>query len=98
MMFVLADNEKIGQYLADCIDERFESRRQFCKKYLEAKGEQMDNGHMRNMSNRLSQILKGKKEIQLYDLPLFCRLLETSCEDILSAGKNHAPASMRLTN
>ena len=98
MMFVLAEKEEIGQYLAGCIDEQFESRRQFCKKYLEAKGDQTDNEQIRNMSNRLSQILKGKKEIQLYDLPFFCRLLEKSCEDVLSAGKSHAPASMRLTN
>lgn len=97
-MFVLAEKEEIGQYLAGCIDEQFESRRQFCIKYLEAKGDQTDDEQIRNMSNRLSQILKGKKEIQLYDLPFFCRLLETSCEDILSAGKSHAPASMRLTN
>ena len=50
------------------------------------------------MSNRLSQILNGKKEIQLYDLPVFCHLLEMSCEDILSAGESHVPASSRLTN
>lgn len=50
------------------------------------------------MANRLSQILNGKKEIQLYDLPLFCRLLEVSCEDILSAGMSRTPASARLTN
>lgn len=97
-MFALADNEKIGQYLMGLIDERFKSRRQFCKEYLMARGEQVDNEHTRKMSNRLSQILKGKKEIQLYDLPLFCRLLEMSCEDILSAGKSHTPASARLTN
>ena len=53
---------------------------------------------IRKMSNRLSQILNGKKEIQLYDLPLFCRLLEISCEDILSAGKIHTFASAHLTN
>lgn len=98
MMFVLADNEKIGQYLANRIDKQFKSRRQFCAKYLEAKGEQADNEQIRKMSNRLSQILNGKKEIQLYDLPLFCRLLEVSCEDILSAGTSHTPASARLTN
>lgn len=99
MMFTLADNRKIGQYLAARIDERFKSRRQFCSKYLETNtGRQVDNEQIQKMSNRLSQILNGKKEIQLYDLPLFCRLLEVSCEDILSAGESHAPASTRLTN
>ena len=97
-MFVLADNKKIGQYLTNQIDEHFKSHRQFCKKYLEAAGEEANSEQLRKMSNRLSQILSGKKEIQLYDLPMFCRLLEMSCEDILSAGESHAPASSRLTN
>lgn len=97
-MFVLADNKKIGQYLTSQIEERFKSHRQFCKKCLEAVGEEVNSEQLRKMSNRLSQILNGKKEIQLYDLPVFCRLLEMSCEDILSAGESHAPASSRLTN
>lgn len=102
-MFSLADNKKIGQYLKnrihECIKEqRFKSQRQFCKAYLEAADEQVDNVQIQKMSNRLSQILNGKKEIQLYDLPVFCRLLEVSCEDILSAGTSHAPASAHLTN
>lgn len=97
-MFELADNKKIGQYLTGRIDERFKSHRQFCIKYLEEMGEQATDEQIQKMSNRLSQILKGKKEIQLYDLPLFCRLLEVSCESILSAGKFHTSASAHLTN
>lgn len=97
-MFVLADNKKIGQYLTSHIEERFKSHRLFCKNYLEAMGEESNSEQLRKMSNRLSQILNGKKEIQLYDLPVFCRLLEMSCEDILSAGESHVPASSRLTN
>ncbi len=61
-------------------------------------GEEANSEQLRKMSNRLSQILNGKKEIQLYDLPVFCQLLEMSCEDILSAGESHVPASSRLTN
>lgn len=97
-MFELADNEKIGQYLSRRIDERFKSHRQFCIKYLAETGSQADSDRIQKMSNRLSQILKGKKELQLYDLPLFCRLLETSCENILSAGESHTPASAHLSN
>ena len=97
-MFTLANNEKIGQYLIARIDERFKSHRQFCREYLIAADIRADSEQIRKMSNRLSQILNGKKEIQLYDLPLFCRLLEVSCEDILSAGKNHTPTSAHLTN
>lgn len=97
-MFILADNEEIGQYLMKHIEEHFESHRQFCKQYLIDMDKQADKDEIQKMSNRLSQILSGKKEIQLYDLPSFCRLLEVSCEDILSAGKSHVPASVRLTN
>lgn len=98
-MFILeTDNEKIGQYLKKCIENRYKSHRLFCKKYLETAGKPVDSDQIQNMSNRLSQILKGKKEIQLYDLPLFCHLLEVSCEDILSAGKSHAPTAAHLTN
>lgn len=97
-MFKLADNKKIGQYLTERINEHFKSHRQFGIAYLEIAGEEADSDQIRNISNRLSQILNGNKEIQLYDLPLFCRLLEVSCEDILSAGESHAPASTRLTN
>lgn len=98
MMFVLATSNEIGQYLTTRIEERFKSHRAFCRKYLETIGEDANSEQLRKMSNRLSQILKGKKEIQLYDLPLFCQLLEVSCEDILSAGKSHTPSSARLTN
>lgn len=98
MMFELADSKKIGRYLAERIGEQFSSRRQFCKAYLEAACEQVDNIQIQKMANRLSQILKGEKWIQLRDLPVFCRLLEITCEDILSAGEAHVPASTRLTN
>ena len=100
MMFTLEDNKKIGQYLGKRIDERFKSRRQFCKAYLKASENQANpsNDQIGKMSNRLSQILNGKKGIQIYDLPFFCRLLEVSCEEILSAGKIHTPTSTHLTN
>lgn len=99
-MFSLADNKEIGQYLMERIDsdKRFKSHRHFCRGYLIAKGEQVNNETVGRMANRLSQILKGEKGIRIYDLPLFCQLLEISCEDILSAGKSHAPASTHLTN
>ena len=98
-MFKLADNKEIGKYLLKHIDKRFKSHRQFCRQYIETDtGEPADREHIAKMSNRLSQILKGEKGIQLYDLPLFCQLLEVSCEDILSAGRVCVPASARLTN
>ena len=82
------------------IEERFSSHRKFCIAYLEASENQANpnDDQIRKMTNRLSQILNGKKGIQMRDLPFFCRLLEVSCEDILSAGKIHTPTSAHLTN
>ncbi len=97
-MYKLAGKKEMGQYLAECIDRRFESRRKFCTAYLEEKEGTVDDASIGRMSNRLSQILQGNKDIRLYDLPIFCHLLELSCEDILSAGTYHVPASERMTN
>ncbi len=97
-MYQLATKEEIGRYLTKCIEEKFESHRKFCRAYLEKQEGQTDNESIRRMSNRLSQILKGNKEIQLRDLPTFCYLLEVSCDDILSAGTYHVPVFQRRTN
>lgn len=98
MFRIEKDNEKIGRYLKERIEDRFESHGKFCKRYLEMAGEPTGQDQQRKMANRLSQILKGKKGIQLYDLPLFCQLLEVSCEDILSAGESCTPTSAHMTN
>lgn len=50
------------------------------------------------LANRLSQILQGKKGIQIYDLPIFSELLKITFEDILSAGEIKNPINDRLTN
>ena len=50
------------------------------------------------MQNKISQILKGKKGVQTYDLPVFCKLLDKSCEAILSAGEVFVPEVNRMTN
>ena len=97
-MFKLADNKEIGVYLKSAIDKKYESVRQFGKACLEEKNIPTDNESLRNMSNRLSQILNGKKGIQLEDLPVLSKLLEMSCEEILSAGKCFAVTSNHLTN
>ena len=97
-MFELADKEDIGRYLAKRIDGSFPSRRQFCKAYLEMGGEMANEDEINKMSNRLSQIIKGRKSVQVYDLPIFVRLLDVSCEEILSAGKCFVPVTTHLTN
>lgn len=99
-MFKLEENNKqIGQYLSKLIDGKYKSRRQFCIAYIKADGNRdADNDAIQKMSNRISQIIQGKKAIQIYDLPIFTMLLDVSCEEILSAGKCFLPVSTHLTN
>lgn len=98
-MFELADNKKIGTYLKRAIHKKdYKSVRQFGKAYLEERNLPTNAENLRNMSNRLSQILNGKKGIQIDDLPVFTKLLDMSCEEILSAGKCFTPSSNHLTN
>lgn len=97
-MFELADNEKIGIYLKEKIGEKFKKQRHFCKRYLECQGKVLNDDEIRKVQNRLIQIIKGNKSIQIYDLPIFCELLDATCEEILSAGENFAESPKRMTN
>lgn len=97
-MFELADNEKIGIYLKEKIGEKFKKQRHFCKRYLECQGKVLNDDEIRKVQNRLIQIIKGNKSIQIYDLPIFCELLDVTCEEILSAGENFAESPKRMTN
>ena len=92
------DNAKIGRYLSDLIDQKYESKRKFCRAYLEAAKKEPNNENLTNMANRLSQIIKGNKAIQIYDLPYFTDLLGVSCEQIISAGEYSVPLTKRVTN
>lgn len=98
MFKIEKDNEKIGKYLFNLIDQKYESKRAFCRAYIYAAGQEPSNETINNMSNRLSQIIKGKKAIQTYDLPFFTELLGVSCEQILSAGECSSPIAARVTN
>lgn len=97
-MFKLDENEKIGTYLNKLINKKYHSKRQFCQAYIRAAGNEVNNEETRKMANRISQITKGTKAIQLYDLPIFTELLDVSCEQILSAGQYYVPRSKRVTN
>ncbi len=98
MFKVEINNEKIGKYLSDLIEQQYRSKREFCRAYIRANGEEPTENSVASMANRLSQIIKGRKQIQLYDLPHFSELLGISCEQILSAGECSAPVSTRVTN
>ena len=92
------DKQKVGAYLKKLIEKKFPSHRQFCKAYLVAVGIDPNDEELRKLSNRISQILKGKKAIQTYDLPVFTDLLGVSCEQILSCGKSFVPVCSHITN
>lgn len=82
------DNKAIGAFISRLIEEKFESARKFCIAYLRTdRKRDATEDEIRNMANRLSQIKKGTKAIQIYDLPIFSDLLDVSFEQILSAGK-----------
>lgn len=93
------DNKKIGVFISRLILEKFKSARKFCIAYLNVQGnKEPTENDIQNMQNRLSQIKKGGKAIQCYDLPIFSDLLDVSFEQILSAGECGAPKNSRMTN
>ena len=98
MFKVEKNNKKIGKYLNDLINQKYKSRRAFCEDYIITAGEEPTNEKLTNMSNRLMQIVKGTKAIQTYDLPYFTKLLNISCEQLLSAGEYPLPLINRVTN
>lgn len=98
-MYKTKENAEIGKYLSDLINEKFVSVRKFCEEYLKAEGEDNpDSGMIQRMTNRMSQIMNGKKGIQLRDFPIFAKLLGVSCEEILSAGEYAVPTRNHVTN
>lgn len=93
------DNQQIGAYISRLIEHKFNSARQFCIAYLQTSAiNEPAREDIQRMANRLSQIIKGTKAIQIYDLPIFSELLHVSFEQILSAGKCGEPKSNRMTN
>lgn len=97
-MFKVKTNKEIGEYLKYLISQKYPSDRNFCKEYLKLSNAQINDDEIRKMANRVSQITKGFKAIQTYDLPIFTELLDVTCEQILSAGEYCVPKSRRTTN
>ena len=94
------DNDKIGEYLGKTIAGRFESDRQFAIAYLRLRNHEENPApdEIGKMQNKICQIKKGNKGIQIQDLPYFSELLAVSVDDILSGGTFCRPATTRLTN
>lgn len=103
-MFELKSNQEIGTYLKKVILSKYPSCRQFCVAYvdltlkIEDDPNDIRSDEIRKLTNRLSQILKGGKAIQTYDLPVFSELLGISCEEMLTAGAVRKPILYRRTN
>ena len=97
-MFKIKTNEEIGEFLNYLISQKYSSTRKFCKDYLKLDRRPINDDEIRKMSNRMSQIIKGSKAIQTYDLPIFTELLDVTCEQILSAGEYCVPKNQRTTN
>ena len=97
-MFELKSKKEIGDYLRDLIEQKFGTLSEFCRAYIEVSGSQNDETKFTNLKNRISSIVNGKKDIQLYDFPVFTKLLDVSCEEILSAGETKTATANHLTN
>ena len=97
-MFILKDNDEIGAYFSKLVEEKhYESMRKFAREYLRLAHEDTDKPSLDKLCNRLSQIKKGTKGIQLKDLPIFTHLLDVTCEELLSAGASRVPSAGRMT-
>ena len=99
----IIDSEAIGKYISGLIDKKFKSSREFCHRWLKENNELTDNElkneeSIQNRANKLSQIKKGKKNIQIDDLPVFSKLLGVSFERILSAGESGPTLPKRVSN
>lgn len=93
------NNEKIGKHLGDLIkNSEHKNDRQFCIAYLTLRDGEANPDDIQKMQNRICQIKKGKKGVQIEDLPIFSDLLGVSIEDILSAGTALTPILNRKTN
>lgn len=93
------NNTKIGKHLATLIkNSAYKNDRQFGIAYLKLRYGEVNPDDIQKMQNRICQIKKGNKGIQIEDLPIFSELLGVSIEDILSAGTVLAPVLNRKTN
>lgn len=99
-MFKLASNFEIGQYIKQLIKEnpKFRSNRDFGKACLEEENLPLTESAINTKSGHISEITRGVTAIQIKDLPIFTKLLDVSCEDILSAGKVRSYNENHITN
>lgn len=93
------DNTKIGKHLADLIkNSEHKNDRRFGIAYLKLRDGEVNPDDIQKIQNRICQIKKGNKGVQIEDLPIFSELLGVSIEDILSAGTVFVPVTNRKSN
>ena len=93
-MFEIESKEKIGAFLSDLVNKKYNKPSDFVKDYLSITNETIESKLVRNTKNYFLQMFKGEKPIQSYHLVPFSRLLGVSCESILTAGKSDVRASV----
>lgn len=97
-MYNVKDKKKIGDYLNDLIKKKYGTPSDFCRAYIDASDSKNDETEFINLKNRISAIVHGRKDVQLYDFPIFTMLLDVSCEEILSAGDVRSINENHMTN
>ena len=61
MFKIEKNNSKIGKYLDDLISQKYESRRAFCREYIQATGEEPANETINNILKVFYYITKNGK-------------------------------------
>lgn len=98
-MFELKSNQEIGSYFAKLMDEKYKNTSDFCRAYMEELGENVnDKVLLQKKRNKMTAIRNGNQSVVLTDLPYFTKLLDVSCEEILSAGEVRSYNENHMTN
>ena len=100
-MYRAEENSKIGKYIGKLIARKYGADRQFAIAYIKLRDRIEDepaSDEIQRVANKVCQMKKKGKGIQINDLPLLAELLEVSVDSILSAGKVLKPIPMRMTN
>lgn len=100
-MYRTEENYKIGEYIGKLIARKYDADRQFAIAYIKLRDgieDEPPSDEIQRVANKICQMKKVGKGIQINDLPLLSELLEVSVDSILSAGKVAKPAPTRTTN
>jgi len=100
-MYRAEESSKIGEYIGKLIARKYGADRQFAIAYIKLRDgieEEPASDEIQRVANKICQMKKVGKGIQISDLPLLSELLEVSVDSILSAGKVAKPAPTRTTN